>query len=348
MIYETQVFEAGDYSRYGYSNYSEADMTTIADRTNMYGVKPLQFFSEVYDEDDIGVPITAEHADTENIINLGYADRFYPKGGQLWATLNIPDGINENLNKLVKGVSVEINPHSKVINKVTLTRKPLIATAKFSDSAVSGIKKDENIEMFSLDISQEVNMADHISKEAIEETQEEVVEIEATTEAVAVEEEVIEQVETEEVEAVEAMSETEALKAKLEAIEKEMESLREEKITAEAESYSKSAVSQGVPPVIAKLLSPYIVRGKVEAFSETHGEFGGVAKEILDFFCKDDAFRAKLPTNEADEYIRGEGIEGYSEDAILARVRKDCERNGIKVGSREYNKRLAVEAARGV
>lgn len=359
MKIEVPVFKSGDYSEWGYSNYTDEDLELIASRTNSFGVKQLQYFSDVYNEGEVGVPITAEHADTTGIINLGFADRFHRDGSRLMASLSIPDGVSENLNKKVKGISIEINPKNKIISRVTLTRDPLVSIAKFSKDAVEGINKNDAIELFSMTIAEEKNMAEETEamvEEAVEETVEEVLETVEDTEEVEEVEEVVETVEEaveetpEAVESVEeteeAMSETEALRVKLEILEKEMKKLREEKVEAEVESFSKTAVSKGVPPVIAKLLAPYIVKGESEAFSKEYGDFGKVAKKVMDFLTDDDAFKSKISSQSSDEYVRGEEIETYSAESIIKSAEKYCTEKNIEIGSEEYKYILASKIAK--
>jgi len=123
--------------------------------------------------------------------------------------------------------------------------------------------------------------------------------------------------------------------------------LQNEKLTAEIENFSTSAVSKGVPPYIAKLLSPYAVKSKTEAFSEKYSEFGKVAEQIMEFFSSDEAFKSKLPTNVGDDYIRGVETESFSAEAIIASVKKECEAKGIEIGSEKYSRMLAARAAKG-
>lgn len=338
MKIKVPVFQAGDYSKWGYSKYSNSDMKIIADRTNSFGVKPLNLFSDVYKLDSTGVPITFEHADTTGIVDAGYASKFIADDDKLLAELEIPDGVAENLKETDRGISIEIDPRSKIISRVTLTKKPLVEIAKFSEGSVSGLVKEENLELYSFMVAEE----ETIAEETIDAKEVEVEEVtEETVAEETVEDETVEETELEP--QIEALSETEAMKSQIEQLQAEINRFKEEKLQAEIESFSVSAISDGIPPVIAKALAPYVVKGK-EQFSKEATEFGSVAQGVLDFFKSD--FKSKISGSGRDEYIRGDEVETFSADATIERVKKVAKDQNIEIGSDAYTKMLAVEAAK--
>jgi len=348
--FEVPVFAAGQYSQYGYSDYTDEDISTIANRTNSYGVMPLSFVSDIYNEEDEGVPITIEHADTVGIIDAGFADRFYADGPTLRANLNLPEGVYSNLSKGTRGLSIEIDPSTKVINRITLTSHPLVKSAVFSEGAVNGQAIKEGVECYSTVMAQESTMAEAQNEETQEEVEvtEEV--IETPTEETPEETPVAETEEQPQLPGTEEFSETEARIQELEErnlqLEKRNALLEDEKIKAEVDSFSVAMVGKGVPPAIVNLLAPTIVKGKSEKYSSTHSEFGIIAGKVMEFFSSDEAFKALIVTSPTEDYILETNEEKYSVDAIKARAKKYCEDNGHEVGGKEYIRFIATEAVK--
>lgn len=171
------VFKSGDYTNIGRSIYTNKDLETIVNRTNAFGLQAVKFKEK-------SIPITLEHIDTENTIDLGEAvvGSFSKAGEYVKAMLEIPKAALEIIKS--RFLSVEIGPKDKIIKKITITNDPVISDAQFSNKVS---ERDEDVEYFSFSISQEgdSNMVEDLVIEETENVESEAVELEA--EEVAIE-----------------------------------------------------------------------------------------------------------------------------------------------------------------
>lgn len=320
LTFSAEIFEAGDYTDLGYSPYTEEDLALIAENTNK--------------EIEAGIAkneININHWKTTGTIDTGTFSGIKHIGKKMFANLNIPRGIYNNLR--ATDLSVEIDRHNHRLVGLAITTDGIVPSAKFSEDAIHTFSRS-----FSMSDLKEETEA--VAEAIVEEKQEEVVEEPVVL--VEAKEEALQDV----VETTDAFSESEALKKRVQELEVSLQKMEDEKIEKSIEAYSTEKIAGGIPPIIVELLAPVIVKSTVERFSHMK-DFSGIAAKIIEFFSDNKTFDKKL--TETHTSGRTDGvyeIEEFSDEAIKSRIDAKCAKDGIQIGSEEYAKRLSVELAK--
>lgn len=392
-------FKAGDYSNIGRSIYTEKDLNDIVARTNSYGLQSLHF-------KDIPTPLTIEHIDSENTIDLGgaVAGSFKKVGEYIEAMLEIP----KQALDLIKSrfLSIEISPITKIIKKITITNNPVIEEAKFSNGLLT---EDVDTEYFSFSIEEQgvSNMITNINQQNIEvdevleeEVKQDIIveEVEDNIEDFGIveeeevlqeEAEIISKVVVEEVmdeepqdefslvedikeavgmaieECIDSANEEIALEEdmacatdkpkdeekmseqdmRIKELEARIAELEDENWKKTAESYSIQLVSNGVPPVIANAMAPWLAREESESFSKQHYDYIESSKQVIQFFSNKDMFKVKLQQNEVPQMIKTDE-ECFSSDAIMKKLEEVAKEKGIDKNSNQWKQMIATEVGK--